>query len=461
MTANPTLFRGDSDPVDRNGFLTAADRIGAELVRDAVWAGRSCNWLGWMMKPVDGYFQPVFGSCPIAFYDGLAGIALFLAHLTLETGDRHQKQALWGAISGILAATGDLTSPGYYSGLAGVGHALARIGGITGSGALVENGVELLRKAAAMRAEPPAWDVLSGSAGLIPALLDLASRHGEMDLVELAEGHGRDLVAAAVPSPAGLSWPAPGGTVANLLGYSHGTAGVACALLELYAARPDEVFRQTAMAALRYERSHFSVAEKNWPDYREQPGKPSAPAPYPVAWCHGAGGIGLARLRVLELLGPDEELLAEIDAALQRVSGELASAANPQQRDFTYCHGGTGLAEFLLQCAVQFGRDDIRQAVASLGQFGIDQFQSRGMPWPCGVPGVGESPSLMLGTSGIGYFYLRLHDAEAHPPVLLLRPAGKPQSKTTEPPERPSGGGSGHSKYNEKEESPSWPGTLK
>src|ERR1035437_10560995 len=173
MTANPTLFRGDSDPVDRNGFLTAADRIGAELVRDAGWAGRSCNWLGWMMKPVDGYFQPVFGSCPIAFYDGLRGIALFLAHLTLETGDRHQKQALWGAISGILAATGDLSSPGYYSGLAGVGHALARIGGARGSGALVENGVELLRKAAAMRAGPPAWDVLSGSAGLIPALLDL------------------------------------------------------------------------------------------------------------------------------------------------------------------------------------------------------------------------------------------------------------------------------------------------
>jgi hypothetical protein len=34
------------------------------------------------------------------------------------------------------------------------------------------------------------------------------------------------------------------------------------------------------------------------------------------------------------------------------------------------------------------------------------------LPWPCGIPGAGEAPGLMLGTAGIGYFYLRLAKPE-------------------------------------------------
>ena len=41
-------------------------------------------------------------------------------------------------------------------------------------------------------------------------------------------------------------------------------------------------------------------------------------------------------------------------------------------------------------------------------------------PWPYGVTSGGETPNLMLGTAGIGYFYLRLYDAAAIPSVLLL-----------------------------------------
>jgi lantibiotic modifying enzyme len=38
------------------------------------------------------------------------------------------------------------------------------------------------------------------------------------------------------------------------------------------------------------------------------------------------------------------------------------------------------------------------------------------------VPGGGETASLMLGLAGIGYFYLRLHDPEGIPSVLIIRP---------------------------------------
>lgn len=41
-------------------------------------------------------------------------------------------------------------------------------------------------------------------------------------------------------------------------------------------------------------------------------------------------------------------------------------------------------------------------------------------PWPSGTPSLGPNPSLMLGTAGIGYTLLRLHDPGAMPPVLRV-----------------------------------------
>ena len=51
------------------------------------------------------------------------------------------------------------------------------------------------------------------------------------------------------------------------------------------------------------------------------------------------------------------------------------------------------------------------------------EFHQNRNPWPCGVMSGGETPNLMLGTAGIGYFYLRLYDAAAVPSVLLLAPS--------------------------------------
>ena len=38
------------------------------------------------------------------------------------------------------------------------------------------------------------------------------------------------------------------------------------------------------------------------------------------------------------------------------------------------------------------------------------------------VPGGGETPNLMIGLAGIGYFYLRLYDPVAVPSVLIMQP---------------------------------------
>jgi len=62
----------------------------------------------------------------------------------------------------------------------------------------------------------------------------------------------------------------------------------------------------------------------------------------------------------------------------------------------------------------------------AIGDRGIQSVYRHRNPWPCGVVSGGETPNLMLGTAGIGYFYLRLYDSGAVPSVLLVRSCPRP-----------------------------------
>ena len=61
-------------------------------------------------------------------------------------------------------------------------------------------------------------------------------------------------------------------------------------------------------------------------------------------------------------------------------------------------------------------------AAQQLGRKGMEIYEKNRLPWPCGVPGGGDTPNLLLGLAGIGYFYLRLHDPATVPSVLLILP---------------------------------------
>ena len=186
----------------------------------------------------------------------------------------------------------------------------------------------------------------------------------------------------------------------------------------LYRARPEPRYRDTALEALRYERRWFDPMQRNWPDFRTMPGQPPGPPTFPVAWCHGATGIGIARLRLRHLMPDDPAILPEIDAAIASVAASLNMPMTPAS-DFTPCHGASASGEFMLMIAEEFNRPEARAAAEQVGQVGLQIFHQPRMPWTSGLPDCGESPSLMIGTAGIGHFYLRLHSPSTMPSVLL------------------------------------------
>jgi lantibiotic biosynthesis protein len=408
----------------REQFLDASGRIGRRLCRDAIWASGRCNWLGWAMEPRGGQWVIAYRAMGSSVYDGTAGIGLFLARLAHITRDPIVRTTAEGALAQALTAEAALAAGGeygFYSGLCGIAWACCEAGRALEHEALIARGEAALLAAARIAPSRQRIDVINGSAGLVPILIEAAARCQREDLLASAVRHGEHLIELAERSEKGWSWDTLGiPNERHLLGFAHGASGIAVALATLAqpTGRPD--FLASACEALRYERSHFRAPEGNWPDLRSfsQP-QPGGEPSCMVAWCHGAPGIGMARLKLHRLLPEEPEILAEAEIALGTTGATLASASRERPGNFSLCHGDGGNADLLIIAADLLNRPELRNCADAVGLRGIGQFEDPALPWPCGVPGAGETPNLMLGLAGIGYFLLRLYDSQSVPTVLL------------------------------------------
>lgn len=414
---------------ERTQYLAVADALGARLCRDAVWDGRRANWLGDSMEFVEGTWQVAHRSFGPDLYGGTSGIALFLARLYRATGEPLFRRTALGALEQTRSRLDKLVPPfriGVYSGLTGVAYALAQCAALLGEDRLRQAAARAARDLMADEIRPEALDVVAGSAGAIPVLLGLSSLLGNGDLPDLARRHGENLLATARRQGDACSWatlPAEGPALPDLTGFSHGAAGIGWGLLELAKATGQELYGEAAEGAFRYERRFFSPQHGNWPDFRgSQPGQNAAQWGYSLAWCHGAPGIALSRARAFRLTG-SEEAKREAAVAIQTTEmGVRQSLAYGAVADFSLCHGLAGNAECAAVSARILGNGAGTGAERDLARFGIERYHDDRAPWPCGVPGGGENPSLMLGLAGIGHFYLRLALPDEVPSVLMITP---------------------------------------
>lgn len=405
-------------------YLEVADRLGARLCRDAIWSGSRCNWLGDSMEFIESRWQVTHRSFGPDLYNGTSGIALFLTYLFACTEEKIFKKTAQGAFACALSQLDRLDpaiSFGFYSGLTGIAYALAEASEILSEQQFMEKSLGLLEKVAGNGpSRSQSWDVVSGSAGIIPVLLKLHQRYGKEFLHDSALRHGDCLLGGANHSEEGWSWKTiPDMTTKDLTGFSHGTAGIAWSLLELYGKVKEQRFLNGAQEGLRYERRWFDRQQENWPDFRTT-GETGTPV-YAAAWCHGAPGIGLSRLRDYQLL-EDRECLSEAQAAVRTTSKMLNTAIATGQGNYSLCHGNSGNAELLISVGEVLADQDSVKTVRHLADDALEKYHLGGNPWPCGVLNGGETPNLMLGLAGIGHFYLRLYDREKTPSVLLVGP---------------------------------------
>jgi lantibiotic modifying enzyme len=196
-----------------------------------------------------------------------------------------------------------------------------------------------------------------------------------------------------------------------LVGLSHGAAGIAWALSELYAQTDDKRFLEFSKQAIKYERSMFIPDEGNWADLRYREERRNLGISTPVQWCHGSAGIALGRL-MTKLHWEDAEMIQEIDVAIKTTLEEGFGGSHCQ------CHGDFGNIEVLLLASDILCNDDLLEKAQQIGSSIVKEAEKSG--WFCGIPQNEETPGFMLGLAGVGYGLLRLANPKTVPPVVTL-----------------------------------------
>jgi tRNA A-37 threonylcarbamoyl transferase component Bud32 len=348
---------------------------------------------------------------------GTAGVVLALAELVSEFGDpRHRESLVEGARWLAQSEPVGTILPGLYVGESGVAASLLRAGQVLKRPDLVGRAAAIAGVVAALPHASP--DIFHGSAGRLRVHLWLWRHTGEAGHLSRAVNAGEYLLERCErPAEAQVRWTIPPGyedlSGDAYLGYAHGAAGIADALLDLFVASGDGRFLEASQSAGRWLVSKtIRLVDDclNWPTL-DSPGDPAAGA----FWCHGAAGIGRFFLNLSTLGGlPEARTMAEGAA---RTVSVTSRSAGPTQ-----CHGIAGNIEFLLDMFQVTHRDEFLEAAWRLVRI-LETFSRERdghLVWLSDGPRV-IATDYIVGYAGVAMCLLRLGAPESRPHVLSLR----------------------------------------
>jgi hypothetical protein len=419
----PSLIPGSAS----GAFLKTAVQIGESLVQNAVWYEGVCNWMGTANdEPKSAAVSLTRKYCPLGslLYSGTSGVAVFLAELHSVNAHRGVRRCAIGAIEHALSYV-DVKPElpwGVYTGWIGVALAAAWVGKALRRDDLLERAARMLRSFGSVARTRSEFDFISGNAGVITAFILLRDLLEDDSFLDLATELGDDLLRSAERSNVGLSWRSPLGSGGrNLTGFAHGSAGAGFALLELFRLTNRAKYLEAADHAFSYERHWFDSKVGNWPDFREEQGKSNRrPSRFSNAWCHGAPGVALSRLRAYEVTkNPKYKLEAMI--ALETTHRITNVWVQSGTYNYSLCHGLSGNAEILFYGWQVLG-NDFAEGLATAHAVAHARIANSTKSSELTDRGGDESepPGLMLGLAGVGYFFLRLHNPTSRSVLSLV-----------------------------------------
>lgn len=416
----------DIKPLTSKQLLNSAQIIARSIEEQAIREpDDSFNWISLGFSHDIKRFR--LQILPDNLYSGKCGLALFLAALDLVEGKSQFLDLSLGAIQPLreLLQTLDRNNDnaqkfseiigiGGITGLSSLVYCLVKIGQFLKESTLLEDACRAANLIApeAITADRQ-FDIIGGAAGAILGLLALYDETEESAILAKAILWGQHLLAHRVSinnSP--RAWKNV--EEKPLTGFSHGAAGIAYALLRLYAATGDSAYQEAAVEGIAYERSVFNPSAGNWPDLRSIAQQPDGSPGFMASWCHGAPGIGLARLGSLEILDT-KEVRQDLEVALRTTQMYGLHGVDH------LCCGNFGRIEVLLLAAKTLGREELYEtAIQQASALVTRAEQAGGYQLFGNLPNSVFIPSFFIGTAGIGYELLRLAYPEKLPSVLLM-----------------------------------------
>ena len=419
---------GSQAPIMRTEPQTVTPDFTAEAVQiyDRIISQAITDYQGgmtWIARQYDMATQRlILGRIGWAFYDGLLGMGVFMAALYAHTGRTDIRDNAWRTVAALRSALYDGGNPlpirrlpvGLASGVGGMARALAVMSGYLADSSLLTDAIFVLHQVQDSHIDgDTALDVIGGSAGLLLVVSDLCRQTGDERLLAIADRCGQKLLAARIQSSSGHRVWQGAADKQLLTGMGHGAAGIAWALMKLYALTGDSTYRDGALEAIAWENTLFDYDAGNWPDRRTNPRIAPGQKVYMSGWCSGAPGTGLARLGCMTV-HDNETIRRDVEAAM------AYSLANGLLVRDHLCCGNASHIEWLLEAGLHLERHDLL-AAARDRMLAVLNRKDRYGGYCCSADSQGSliaNPSFFQGTSGIGYQLLRLTDPARFPGVV-------------------------------------------
>ncbi|MBO3458664.1 MAG: type 2 lantipeptide synthetase LanM family protein [Aetokthonos hydrillicola CCALA 1050] len=399
-------------------ILQQAIAIGQELEKRAICgSNNSVAWVGMQYNSEAQRFQ--LRPLEYGLDNGYCGISVFLAALASVTGRDEYRDLALGALQTLRKTLQeqDITKKlkeaiviSGAKGLASVAYTFVRVSQFLGEAQLIEDAKRVTSWITVNEATvQQGLGILDGAAGNILSLLAVYKATQEPEILMKAVAWGEHLLDKLVTTDKGdRIWINSKGK--PLTGFSHGIAGIAYALIQLYTATKNPVFLSVAEETISYEQS--LIATNNWSE-RESIGIDSEMISALTSWCYGIPGIVLARLGSLSILDT-EEIRQAIEIALPQIY-----QSGLQGFDNLAC-GNLSRVELLLVAAKHLSRPELLEIARQQTVLILDRAKQTGsfqlLP---NLPAELYHPNFCQGTAGIGYELLRLLYPNKLPSILL------------------------------------------
>lgn len=376
-----------------------------------------------------------------SIYNGSSGIMLFLIDLYKHTREPIYLDAAINASNWIINNWESNTdyNISFYCGIGGAIVALIELKKITSDDKYLQFAITIARRCTQSMSNNGS-DLLYGHAGKILTLLHLHNEANEDWILDDIRFHVKNLLNDLIVLNDCICWERSGTSVHPLCGFAHGAGGIAFVFLELYRYFQTKLFLEIAEKAFEYEDRFFSSEgiltneKNNWADLRKDTYteeniqslkrlyttkdlKIFEDMVYMSAWCHGAPGIGLARLHAYSITHKQIHL----NYLLNALDNTFHSLQQPG-RNFTLCHGKLGNATLFIEAYSYFNEQSYQNTALITAvdciedRRGYGSYLSGSSKYP--VISVADS-DLMNGIAGIGHSFLQIIDPQTCFSLLL------------------------------------------
>lgn len=272
-------------------------------------------------------------------------------------------------------------------------------------------------------------DLLKGISGILYGLTGLYHISQSNEILDLIKRCIDHLVDNCHFTRKGIYWDREYNQVKGLCGMSHGVSGIATVLLEVGHYFNNETLKNIAFFAFDYENSYYDQNQNNWRDlrigaysmeyyeyyrqsYLNNQKENFYRTQYMNAWCHGAPGVGLSRVRAIELTAA-RVYIRDLHRAIRKCS----TASYLTHESLTLCHGLGGIIDLYLE-ASHVLKDKRLRLLANKTFSDFITFKSADK-YKSGFEDHYEiDTSLFNGIAGIGHLCLRLHSPSTVQSIL-------------------------------------------